>query len=446
MNIHDQTPICTEGIAQSIGTFLDEVISETGTSTLSATFSLGPERFDYVTGELRAHIDDPALEDDFEIGCLVKPLIALVSIILSERGELDLTAPVVRYIPELETDEKCHRISVSHLISQSTGYNGVTYVSYAPWQGDCSLLLQRVRAAEKIFDPGEVFNYEQSSTYLLMEILRRVRGCSWRLLARELLFTPLEMARGHRDSLPCRTGSGTQREMSRKEAQDVPVHQALRLSLDDLWHLSHTLAIPAGTEDVLQSPITASVRETIFTRTATLPRSPSALRKDLLPAGYGMGISMFANGFVGYDGSTANQAVAFRTHPGLGVCIALSVSRRAQALRRTIMAGIARRCAVPELPLTDTSTSELVSSDLSGHFIGNDRLAIDVEVRGAELTMEVVRGEDAKLLGRMHGRIDRHGALNFRAGAPGEEPSFFRHKQTGDMCLMLGMSTFKRVA
>ncbi|MBP6014511.1 MAG: beta-lactamase family protein [Alphaproteobacteria bacterium] len=120
-----------------------------------------------------------------------KTMTALATLLLADRGVLDLHAPVARYWPEFAANDKAH-VKVSHLLSHSAGLAGwdvrITPEELYDWDRTCALL-----AAQKPWwTPGEKPGYHAlSQGFLVGEVIRRASGKTVGTLFREEIAGPL---------------------------------------------------------------------------------------------------------------------------------------------------------------------------------------------------------------------------------------------------------------
>jgi CubicO group peptidase (beta-lactamase class C family) len=105
-----------------------------------------------------------------------KTMAALCSLILADRGELDLHAPVARYWPEFAAAAK-ERVEVRHLLAHTAGLSGwaepVSIEDLYDWEKATSLLAVQ----EPWWSPGTASGYHAvTQGYLVGEVVRRVTG------------------------------------------------------------------------------------------------------------------------------------------------------------------------------------------------------------------------------------------------------------------------------
>ena len=107
-----------------------------------------------------------------------KTMTNLCALILADKGEIDLHAPVARYWPEFKANDK-EQIEIRHLLSHTAGLPGweepITYEDLYDWEKATSLL-----AAQKPWwEPGTASGYHAvTQGYLVGEVVRRVTGQS----------------------------------------------------------------------------------------------------------------------------------------------------------------------------------------------------------------------------------------------------------------------------
>lgn len=105
-----------------------------------------------------------------------KTMTALCALILADRGELDLHAPVARYWPEFAANGK-GAIEVRHLLGHTSGLSGwaepVTMDDLCEWDKVTSLLA----AQAPWWEPGTASGYHAfTQGYLVGEVVRRIAG------------------------------------------------------------------------------------------------------------------------------------------------------------------------------------------------------------------------------------------------------------------------------
>jgi CubicO group peptidase (beta-lactamase class C family) len=120
-----------------------------------------------------------------------KVMTIICALMLVDRGQLDLDAPVAKYWPEFAQNGK-EKIPVRQIFSHTSGLAGweekITMKDYYNWDKAVSLL-----AAQKPWwDPGTSSGYHATTPgYLLGELVRRITGKSLGTFFREEVSGPL---------------------------------------------------------------------------------------------------------------------------------------------------------------------------------------------------------------------------------------------------------------
>ena len=121
-----------------------------------------------------------------------KPLTAAATLMLVERGQLNLTEPVATYIPEFAQNGK-HAITLRHLLTHTAGIRTVD-ASYPFQTWDQTLQHLHTLKPERDWRPGMKAGYHTHSTwYLLGELINRITGTPHDRWIRENIFLPLKM-------------------------------------------------------------------------------------------------------------------------------------------------------------------------------------------------------------------------------------------------------------
>src|SRR3954462_7870695 len=101
---------------------------------------------------------------------------SLAALVLVDRGELDLDAPVARYWPEFAANGKA-TVKVRHLLSHTSGVSGweqpITLEDLYDWDRSTALLA----AQAPWWEPGTASGYHMLNYgHLIGEVIRRITG------------------------------------------------------------------------------------------------------------------------------------------------------------------------------------------------------------------------------------------------------------------------------
>ncbi len=121
-----------------------------------------------------------------------KTMAALCVLMLADRGEVDLAAPVATYWPEFAQNGKAG-VTVSHVMSHTAGLPGFEPpLEDAPLLYDWDACVERLAAQAPWWEPGTQSGYHAvTQGYLQGEIVRRVTGRSIGTFFREEVAEPL---------------------------------------------------------------------------------------------------------------------------------------------------------------------------------------------------------------------------------------------------------------
>lgn len=127
----------------------------------------------------------------FDVASLTKSIAATPAIMmLVQRGEVELDAPVQRYIPEFR-DGWRGEITVRHLLTHFAGLRPDLDL-HKPWEGyDTAMELTMLE--EPVNRPGAVFLYSDINFLLVGEIVRRVSGLPLDEFVEKEIYKPLGM-------------------------------------------------------------------------------------------------------------------------------------------------------------------------------------------------------------------------------------------------------------
>ncbi|MCU1644048.1 MAG: Serine-type D-Ala-D-Ala carboxypeptidase [Nocardia sp.] len=130
----------------------------------------------------------------FRIGSITKTFTAALTLLLCERGDLVLDAPIGRYLPEAPEIGIGH-LTLRMLLSHSSGLQrevpGDMWVSM---QGpSASELLEALVQVELIAEPGQRWHYSNLGYAVIGSAIEHVTGRRCQTLIDELLIGPLEL-------------------------------------------------------------------------------------------------------------------------------------------------------------------------------------------------------------------------------------------------------------
>lgn len=128
----------------------------------------------------------------FYMASVTKPVICMAAMLLVERGQLNLSDRVTRYLPEF-TGQNKEDVQVLHLFTHTSGLpdelpnNADLRRQHAP----LAKFVEESLKADLSFQPGTQFSYASTGTILVAEIVQRLSGGSIRDFVRTEIVEPL---------------------------------------------------------------------------------------------------------------------------------------------------------------------------------------------------------------------------------------------------------------
>ena len=120
-----------------------------------------------------------------------KTMTALAALLLADRGELDLYAPVKRYWPEFAQNGK-DKVEVRHFLSHSAGLSGMDEPMNDQDVYDWEKMVTALARQAPWWEPGTASGYHAlTQGHLIGEVVRRVTGVSLGEFFRRELAEPL---------------------------------------------------------------------------------------------------------------------------------------------------------------------------------------------------------------------------------------------------------------
>lgn len=147
-------------------------------------------------GKQGAEANAEAIRRDglFLLASISKPITYMGAMILVERGLLNLSDKVSRYIPDFAANHKEETL-VGHLFTHTSGMpdmlpdNAELRKQHAPLK----TFIGGAINAQPLFTPGTDLSYQSMGTLVVAELIQRISGLSIRDFLRKEIFDPLEM-------------------------------------------------------------------------------------------------------------------------------------------------------------------------------------------------------------------------------------------------------------
>lgn len=131
----------------------------------------------------------------FQIASVTKTMTATVVMRLVERGDLDLDAPIQKYLPafRLHDADAAKRATLRHLVTHTGGWLGDCFADFGNGDDALARYVDAMAELEQLTPLGEIWHYSNSSFALLGRLIEIATGERYEDAVRELLLRPLGM-------------------------------------------------------------------------------------------------------------------------------------------------------------------------------------------------------------------------------------------------------------
>ena len=136
----------------------------------------------------------PVTEDTlFQFGSTGKTLTATTVMVLADRGEVRLDAPVQTYVPEFRVlDEDASRtVTVLQLLNHSAGWQGDLFVDTGMGDDAIARYVERMADLEQVTPVGATASYNNASLVLAGRVIEKVSGETYEAAVTRLVLEPL---------------------------------------------------------------------------------------------------------------------------------------------------------------------------------------------------------------------------------------------------------------
>jgi CubicO group peptidase (beta-lactamase class C family) len=327
--------------------FIKRVKQASGVPGISVALNVKGETLRVAGGYADVETQAPMTPNSrFELGCVKKLLTAMVVLELTRERQIELSAPISSYLPEL-VGQNGDRILVRHLLSFTSGYQDVnildpdvsedyTYDDFASSVNDRIML----------FRPGTVFSYSHTASVLLGKIIESVtREDAWSAICRRVL-DKLGVSTSEPDTHPEKAYASAHL-LSVPWKSDVAIDavtlsKPTRVSWGDLWKVS--LGGPSITiSDLVKigaaivegsSVLSSQSREWLLSSTVVLPGVFRGQDSEEPFSSFGLGCGQYPTGIHGFkSSSTSGQSIAVYFDIIRGIVIGVGVNADSNHIR-----------------------------------------------------------------------------------------------------------------
>jgi CubicO group peptidase (beta-lactamase class C family) len=206
--------------------------------------------FGFKNAQTKEPVDDLTM---FEAGSLSKPVFAYAVLKMVEKGQLDLDAPLSKYLPAyIENDERLNLITARIVLSHRTGFPN--------WRPRGKPLLIH-------FTPGEKFSYSGEGFVYLQKVVERLTGEPLNEVIRKSVFEPLGMSNSTyvwQDRIDAQMSTGhNQTNVPSQKNKDTQANAAGSLRTTAIDYARFVIAMMSGTglkEETVSRMLTAQVK------------------------------------------------------------------------------------------------------------------------------------------------------------------------------------------
>lgn len=182
-----------------IQTALDKLARQHKVPGASLGVMSGDETIELVTGLANVNTSTPVTNDTmFQIGSNTKVFTSTLVMLLVDQGQVDLDAPVRKYLPEFKLADAraMERITVRQLLTHTNGIDAADYFEDFGL-GDESLarFVESLAPFGQVYAPGDMWSYCNSGFSIAGLLIEKVTGKPFRQAFHDLLLTPLGMTR-----------------------------------------------------------------------------------------------------------------------------------------------------------------------------------------------------------------------------------------------------------
>jgi len=366
----------------------------------------------------------------FRIGSITKQFTAVAILQLAERGQLQLSDDVRKYVPEFPAKQK--PITLEHLLTHTSGI--FNYTSVKDWVevGKKPMTRQQLLAmfADKPleFDPGTRWEYSNSNYYLLGMVIEAVTKRPYADVIRDQLLVPAGMrASGYcNDAMPHHAQGYSLKGNAPKPAQPL-----------DLAHPFAAGSLCATAPDMVAWQRALDTGKLLKPDSLERMRANAKLA-DGKPTGYGYGLfigELSGHQRIGHGGGINGFTSMLARYPGDDLTIVVLANAEVDTPDK-----LEQRIARLELGLPEPSvkTDQVVAAAERARYVGTYKIegfgpdAVDVKVfeDGDALKAQVTGQPVATLLyqGNRTFRLDLDPDIDLMFAAGEHAPGFTLHQ------------------
>jgi len=269
----------------------------------------------------------------FQIGSITKVWTATLVMQLVEEGRIDLDAPLIEVLPELQLSnpDVAKQVTMRHLLTHTSGIDGDIFTDTGRGDDCLEKYVSALADAPQNHPLGATFSYCNSGFSLAGRVIEVLTGKTWDAVLRERIIEPLELthtstlpeeailhraAVGHISPDPEQESHSVKSWVMPRSVGPAGLINATARDLTSFARLHLRGGLTPGGTAVLSAASTADMQA----EHADLPDKYS------LGDSWGLGWIRFdwnAERLYGHDGSTFGQNAFLRVLPSQGLAVAL---------------------------------------------------------------------------------------------------------------------------
>ena len=239
----------------------------------------------------KANHTAPTTETLFGVGSIAKLFATIATMILVERGLVDLDAPLVRYLPSfVMASPEYTQITVRMLLNHSSGFPGTDYrgvFSFSYRAGYAQQVMQTLATSRLKHAPGEMSVYCNDGFTMIELLVQAITGKTYTQFVTQEILAPLGMSRSSYTLQPFAPGSFAPGyagdEKLPQEFMGIYASGGLYSNPSEMGQIARML-LNGGAVDGVRILRAESVLEMARDQTLSQPRQPV-----MLPDGWGLG-------------------------------------------------------------------------------------------------------------------------------------------------------------
>lgn len=169
----------------------------------------------------------------FRVASVSKPCTSALVAQLVAQGRIDIEAPLVRYLPNMQvaSPEHTQQLKVKHLLSHTTGLPGYSLWDEAYRRQDFEVLIKKLKSVRAVSAPGQVHQYQNVLYSLLGPVIESVTQTNFTSHLKKSLLQPLDItdyALHEKDYMACENVAKPHLRTRRRTASNPPSYKVCR--------------------------------------------------------------------------------------------------------------------------------------------------------------------------------------------------------------------------